>query len=209
MIDAARARSALAGLEASMNPLLVPIAAAIPPGSIWNQTRSFQERLPKVARLRTAYLARAGGRAWRQAEALGIIDMLGSESFRAFGELLVDAPLDPRLGRQIVCYGAGDYLGPHHDHHPDIPLAAGGYLDIHLGFSTAAVRRQLLVYARDGHFTDVVDVAAASLITAYRLPFWHQVTPLEAKRGAAAAARRWLLLGSFHFAAATPVIGAR
>jgi hypothetical protein len=33
----------------------------------------------------------------------------------------------------------------------------------------------------------------------YRLPFWHYTTPLIAKRGQEARARRWLLLGSFDY----------
>jgi hypothetical protein len=48
---------------------------------------------------------------------------------------------------------------------------------------TPEVRRQLLVYARDGHLTEVVDVARQGLITAYRLPFWHYTTPLEVAPG--------------------------
>jgi hypothetical protein len=31
----------------------------------------------------------------------------------------------------------------------------------------------------------------------YRLPFWHYTTPLAAKPGAEATARRWVLLGTF------------
>jgi len=42
-----------------------------------------------------------------------------------------------------------------------------------------------------------VDVARDGLISAYRLPFWHFTTPLEAKRGQSDAARRWVLLGTF------------
>jgi hypothetical protein len=38
-------------------------------------------------------------------------------------------------------------------------------------------------------------------VNAYRLPFWHQVAPLEPRRGAdPATARRWVLLASFRFA---------
>ncbi len=200
-LDARRCARGLDSLETGgMRDVLAPLAAAIPPESIWNQTRSFQERLPKVARMSSAYLGRRGGRAWSRAETTGLIAMLGSESLRRFGELLVGRSLRPRIGRQLLCYRAGDYIGPHHDHHPDIPNARDGYLDIHLSLVTRDVRRQLLVYARDGHLTETVDVARHGLITAYRLPFWHYTTPLEPKRGREAGARRWVLLASYQFA---------
>ena len=197
---AARMRAALA---ARMLPLLARIDAPIPPETIWNQTRSFQERLPKVARLRTAYLERRGTRAWRAAEEIGVIALLRSASLRRFGEALCGRALKPGPGCQILCYGPGDYMGPHHDHHPDIADARDGYLDIHIGMSTPAVRRQTLLLARDGHLTQSVELARPNLITAYRLPFWHQIAPLETRRGAdPATARRWVLLASFRFAGA-------
>lgn len=199
-LDLRRRARGLAALESELRDVLAPLAASIPPESIWNQTRSFQERLPKVARMRSAYLGRRGGRAWARAEATGLIAMLGSDSLRRLGELLVGRRLRPRIGRQVLCYGPGDYIGPHHDHHPDIPGARDGYLDIHISFVTSAVRRQTLVYAKDGHLTETVDVARQGLITAYRLPFWHYTTPLEAKRGDEADARRWVLLASYQFA---------
>jgi hypothetical protein len=199
-IDARRAASCLDVLEREMSEYLVPIVAPIPPESIWNQTRSAQERLPKTVRMRTAYLTRRRSRAWRRADAIGLVAMLGSASLRRFGEALCGRRLKPEPGRQVLCYGEGDAIGPHHDHHPDIPAARDGYLDIHLSFTTAAVRRQLLVYAPGGHFTRVVDVVTPGLVTAYRLPFWHYVTPLEAKRGRGGEARRWVALASFLFA---------
>ena len=202
-LDDAAMASLVAVLEARLLPLLVPIDVAIPPETIWNQTRSFQERLPKVARLRTAYLERRGSRAWRAAEEAGIVALLRSPGLRRFGETLTGRRLKPGVGCQILCYGPGDYMGPHHDHHPDIPDARDGYLDIHIGMSTPAVRRQTLLLARDGHLTQSVELARPNLITAYRLPFWHQIAPLETRRGAdPATARRWVLLASFRFAGA-------
>ena len=199
-LDARQCARGLAALETGLADVLAPLAAEIPPQSIWGQTRSFQERLPKVARMSSAYLGRRGSRGWARAEACGLIDLLGSDSLRRFGEMLTGRRLSPRIGRQVLCYRAGDYIGPHHDHHPDIPGARDGYLDIHISLVTPAVRRQLLVYARDGHLTEVVDVARHGLITAYRLPFWHYTTPLEARRGGGEAARRWVLLASYQFA---------
>lgn len=199
-LDARQCARGLAALESGLQDVLAPLAASIPPQSIWGQTRSFQERLPKVARMSSAYLGRRGSRSWARAEECGLIEMLGSDSLRRLGEVLTGRRLSRRIGRQVLCYREGDYIGPHHDHHPDIAGARDGYLDIHISLVTRAVRRQILVYARDGHLTQVVDVARQGLITAYRLPFWHYTTPLEARRGAAGSARRWVLLASYQFA---------
>ncbi|MFZ9414253.1 MAG: hypothetical protein ACO3CS_05245, partial [Alphaproteobacteria bacterium] len=85
----------LAALEATMLPLLSRIDVPIPAATIWNQTRSFQERLPKVARLRTAYLERRGTRAWRAAEGLGVLGLLRSPGLRARGAARGGRPLQP------------------------------------------------------------------------------------------------------------------
>ena len=37
-------------------------------------------------------------------------------------------------------------------------------------------------------------------VTAYRLPFWHYTTPLQAKPGREGDAHRWVLLGTFTYA---------
>src|SRR5262245_30381469 len=110
-IDAAKAARALAALEAELRPALARVDAPIPDWTIAGQTRSFQERLPKVGRFWTATLERRGTRAWRAAESLGLVAMLGSASSREFAAALAGRALDPRVGRQVLCYGAGDYLG--------------------------------------------------------------------------------------------------
>ena len=199
-LDAAAARRGLAALEGEFRPLLRRVDAPIPAWTISGQTRSFQERLPKVGRFWTATLERRGTRAWRAAEACGLVAMLRSESCRAFAAALAGRPLAPRPGVQVLCYAAGDYLGPHTDHHPDIAAARDGYLDLHVTLATPAVARQCLIRSEAGHFAAPVDIAASGTITAHRLPFWHQVTPLEARAGRAGEARRWILLASFRFA---------
>jgi hypothetical protein len=128
-----------------------------------------------------------------------------SASFRAFAETLAGRPLDAEFGQQVLCYGPGDYAGPHTDHHPEDARAAKGYIDFHVSFGSKAVAHQYLVYARDGHFTEMVDVNTPGGITVYRLPFWHYTTPLIARRGREASARRWVVLGTFLFAPAAQV----
>jgi hypothetical protein len=199
-IDADRAGEAHALLDRRMGKVLSPLAATIPEGSIWNQTRNYQERLPKTARVRTAFLERRRGRAWQTAEAIGLIAMMRSESFRGFAEIVAGRGLDPEFGQQVLCYGPGDYAGPHTDHHPEDSRAAAGYIDFHISFGSSAVAHQYLVYARDGHFSEMVDVNTPGGMTVYRLPFWHYTTPLMPRPGRTAEARRWVVLGTFLFA---------
>lgn len=198
-IDPAKARAAHALLDRRMLEMLRPLAAAIPPGSIANQTRNYQERLPKTARARTAFLERRTGAAWEAAERIGLIAMMRSDSFRGFAEAVAGRALDAKFGQQVLCYGPGDYAGPHTDHHPEDPRAAGGYIDLHVSFGSPRAAQQYLVYARDGHFSEMVDVNIAGGITVYRLPFWHYTTPLTPRAGQARSARRWVVLGTFLF----------
>lgn len=198
LIDPARARACLALLERAFPDVLGRIDEPIPLDATWGLTENYAERLPKTARVSTAMLESRRSRAYRRAEETGLVAMLRSESFHAFAEALNGSPLRKRWGIQLLCYGPGDYAGPHTDHHPEDDEAREGYLDVHLSFSNAGVTRQLLVSERRGHFSEVVDVAANGLVTAYRLPFWHYTTPLQGRRGS----RRWVLLGTFLDAAA-------
>jgi hypothetical protein len=200
VIDAAKAARLRALLEASLAPHLVALAQGIPPESITGQTRNHQERLIKTVRVRTAYLERKGAKAWRAAERIGLIAMTGSESWHRFAEVLAGRALDRRSGRQVLCYGPGDYAGPHTDHHPEDPRTRDGYVDMHLTLSGPGVAHQWLVYAEGGHFRHVLDVNTKGGITAYRLPFWHYTTPLVAKPGREDTARRWVVLGTFRYA---------
>ena len=198
LVSERRARAAAALLDRTLYDLLEPLEQPIPPESIWEMTKDYREQLPKTARLKTAYLERRRERAYRRAEEVGLVAMLRSESFAAFATALAGRPLRRRWGIQLLCYGPGDYIGPHNDHHPEEPAARRGYLDLHISLAGAGVDQQWLVYAVQGHFSRVADVATTGGITAYRLPFWHYTTPLVTREGAAAAsARRWVLLGTF------------
>ena len=200
VIDPDKARAAWSLLDRTLSPHVVALSQPIPPESITGQTRNYEERLRKTARMRTAYLGRRGSKAWRAAEQIGLIAMTGSDSFRRFVEIVAGQKLATEFGRQVLCYGPGDYAGPHTDHHPEDPRAAQGYVDCHLTFAGSGVAHQYLVYAKDGHFSEEVDVGTAGGITIYRLPFWHYTTPLVAKPRAAVRARRWVVLGTFLFA---------
>jgi hypothetical protein len=200
-VDTGKASGALRLLEAHVAPHLVRLDQGIPPESITGQTRNHQERLIKTVRVGTAYLERRGARASQAAERIGLVAMTGSETWHRFAEMLAGRALDRKSGRQVLCYGPGDYAGPHTDHHPEDPRARGGYVDMHLTLAGAGVAHQWLVYAEGGHFRHVRDVNTAGGITAYRLPFWHYTTPLVAKPGRERAAHRWVVLGTFRYAA--------
>ncbi len=208
LIDKAQAQNLRSTLERSLTGRLQRINQPIPPEATWAMTCNYGELLPKTALVWTAYLESKREAAWQAAEEIGLLALLRSDGFHAFAQQLAGRPLRKKWGQQVLCYGPGDYSGPHNDHHPEDEEARAGYLDIHLSLAAAAVRRHDLVYARAGHFTEMVDVARAGLISAYRLPFWHYTTPLQARPGREGEARRWVLLGTFLFAGAIrPVMG--
>ena len=197
LIDSARAEAGRLLLERFLLTCLARIDRPIPPEATWDMTRNYAELLPKTMRVSTASFERRRGRASEAAEAVGLAAMLRSESFHAFAGRLAGKPLARRHGIQVLCYGSGDYAGPHNDHHPEEPEARAGYLDIHITLVGPAVAQQWLVYATAGHFTRIENAARMGRVTAYRLPVWHYTTPLVAKRGREAEARRWVLLGTF------------
>lgn len=198
LVKKAAARGAFALLNRALFAQLEPLEMPIPPESIWEMTRNYGEQLPKVARAKTAYLEQRRERAFTRAEEIGLIALLRSDSFGAFATALTGRALKRRWGMQVLCYGAGDYAGPHNDHHPEEKAARAGYVDVHVSLAGPGVAHQWLVYATKGHFSHMASVATSGGITAYRLPLWHYTTPLAAKPGARpAAARRWVLLGTF------------
>ncbi len=197
LIDARKAARVRNTLERALLGKLERIDTPIPPEATWDMTRNYAELLPKTARVWTAYLENSREAAWEAAEEIGLVDLLQSASFHRFAEAIAGRELRGKWGQQVLCYGAGDYSGPHNDHHPEDAEARDGYLDLHLSFVTAAVKSQLLVYAKAGHFSESISIARDGMVSAYRLPFWHYTTPLEAKRGQSEKARRWVLLGTF------------
>jgi hypothetical protein len=197
LLAPAKARGCLGLLERHFPPLLRPMETPIPAEATWGMAENYAELLPKSARVRTALLDSPRARAWQVARRLGLLRMLRSSSFHQLAERLAGRPLQRRWGVQLLCYGPGDYVGPHNDHHPEDPEARDGYVDLHLTLCNAAVGRQLLVYERKGHLSEVAEVVTPGGLTAYRLPFWHYTTPLEPRRGSPGVARRWVLLGTF------------
>lgn len=200
LVDARQARAIAGLLDRALGPQLREMAQPIPPETIWEQTQNYAEQLPKTMRQHTTHLDNPRSAAFKVAKEIGLIACLRSESYLAFAQALAGRDLRQKYGLQAIAYAAGDYAGPHTDHHPEEPTAAQGYLDMHISFATPGVRDQYLVYAKAGHFTEMVEVTQKpGLVTAYRLPFWHYTTPLRGKPKKENNARRWVLLGTFLF----------
>ena len=198
LLDRAKAERVRRVLEQSLVDQLELMERPIPPESISGMRHDYGELLPKTSRAHTIYFESRRERGVKAAERIGLTRMMRSESFRAFAEALAGRRLETNWGLQVLRYGAGDYAGPHNDHHPQNKDARGGYIDLHLSLCSPDVAHQWLVYSRAGHFSEVVSVAKPATVTAYRLPFWHYTTPLVTKRGKDAA--RWVLLGTFLYA---------
>ena len=203
LLDSRQVEGARRLLDKALLPHLSRIDRPIPPEATWEMTENYAELLPKTMRVSTATFERRRGRAWQAAVEIRLAAMLGSDSFRRFAEALAGRRLAKPWGMQALCYGPGDYAGPHNDHQPENPKAKQGYIDIHLSLPSRDVAQQFLVYAQTGHFTKIESVARPGCITAYRLPLWHYTTPLVAKRGRKQSARRWVLLGTFLYAEAS------
>jgi len=196
LLDRRKAERVRRVLEASLVDTLELMEQPIPPESISAMRHDYGERLPKTSRARTIYFESRREPGVKAAERIGLVRLMRSASFRAFGEALAGRRLASGWGLQALRYGPGDYAGPHNDHHPENKDARAGYIDLHLSLCSPGVAHQWLVYSRAGHFSEIVSVAKAAAVTAYRLPFWHYTTPLVAKRGRADAVR-WVLLGTF------------
>jgi len=196
LLDADICAECVAALDRHMLPHVQTVASPIPPETITGMKENYGELLPKTMRIRSRELNSGRGAGFDVAKRLGLVDMLDSESLREFAQLTSGLPLEKGAGRQVIAYRAGDYSGPHNDHHPENDDADIGYVDLHIMLRTPGVKSQFLVYEEKGHFSNAVDVASEPAIAIYHLPFWHYTTPLmvDPRRP---SARRWLILGTF------------
>ena len=187
----------LSALESKVFPLLKNYHAPIPEELIPKLKKNYTETLGKSMRIKSSDLNSRRSMACRVAADIGLTAMMSSQSFRQMGEQLLGSPFGPSVSKQVICYGAGDYVSPHNDHHPEDAHLKNGYFDIQLMLSNRHVRHQWLVYEKDGFLNSMVNIATESGIAAYRLPFWHYTTPLLPNPRNGGVARRWLLLHSF------------
>jgi len=197
LLDPRLSRGAMRLLDGELLHRMRVMEDAIPASIIEKQKTDYSEKLPKTVRVLTDIYGWEESKAKRQMQAIGLDQMLHSESYHAFAEQLSGHRLKKQWGTQVLCYRKGDYAGPHNDAHPEEPLVRHGYIDMHLSFCTPGVQHQFLVYERLGHFTESVDIHTVGGVTCYRLPVWHYTTPLMVKPGHEKTARRWLVLGTF------------
>jgi len=198
-LDKGKAGKCMQVLDEKLYPYLREICSKIPPETISRMSENYSEQLPKTLHMKTAYLDSTRARSYKIATEIGLIDMLSSKSFLEFAQSLTGLRLDSDLGYQVICYENGHYVGPHNDHHPEDESTKKGFVDLHITLANDSVDHQWIVYEESGHFSKIVDTTRTGTVTAYRLPFWHYVTPLAAKSGRERRARRWLLLGTFNF----------
>lgn len=194
------ARECIRLLDEAMYPALRRMYYPIPKNALKGMKHNYSERLPKTVRVRTATINSGRSKALDAARECGLAQMMFSKSFRNLAQSVTKPPLrEDWWARQVICYDTGDYSGPHNDHHPERPEAKNGFIDLHIMFSNDDVASQSLVYEDRGYLSAVHEVSSRAAIAIYRLPFWHYTTPLMARRGREATARRWLLLGSFDY----------
>jgi hypothetical protein len=200
VIDPGVARECIRLLDEALYPRLRRMHTPIRREALTGMTENYTDKLPKTVRVKTVTLNGRGSKAIDAADEIGLGPMMLSASFRRFAQAVTKHPLrSDYWARQVICYEAGDYSGPHNDHHPERAEARNGFIDFHVMFSNAGVAQQLLVYEQNRFLSVSHDVTKQPSIALYRLPFWHYTTPLIARPGQEATARRWLLLGSFDY----------
>jgi len=200
VIDRKVARECIRLLDQSFYGVLRKMHMPIPREALTRMKENYSERLPKTMRVRTALLNSRKSRALDVAREIGLSAMMSSRSFLELAQAVTRSPLHAdSWGRQVICYEAGDYSGPHNDHHPAEPGTRNGFVDLHVMFTNDGVDHQLLVYERRRFLSVAHEVTRYPSVAIYRLPFWHYTTPLVARPGHERAARRWLLLGTFDY----------
>jgi hypothetical protein len=203
VVERTQADACMELLDRHLYKFLAVERRRIAPETITRMKRNYSESLHKTMRFKTAFFQRAHARSKQAAERIGLLPMLRSASFFGFAEAVTGLKLDRDYNLQVICYGHGDYAGPHNDHHPEVPSLRHGFIDFHVMFANEAVAHQYLVYEEKGHFSRLVNVNMQGGASVYKLPFWHYTTPLWGRPGQEQAARRWLLLGTFK------IVGAR
>jgi len=200
IIDEDVVRDCIRLLDAGMYPHLRRMHTPVPREALTGMKENYQEELPKTVKVKTTTLNSRTSKALDAAKAIGLADMMASSSMLRLAQSASKPPLRRDWwARQVICYEAGDYSGPHNDHHPENEAECNGFVDFHLMLSNKDVAHQLLVYEQRGFLSAARDVSCRSAIAIYRLPFWHYTTPLMARPGRETSARRWLLLGSFAY----------
>src|SRR5258706_1692676 len=120
VIDERVAKSCIALLDRAMYPVIRRMQTPIPREWIASMKKNYSDSLKKTVRVKTATLNSRKSQALDAARAIGLAQMMRSQSFCEFAEAIVGKSLErgSSWGRQVICYEQGDYSGPHNDHHP-------------------------------------------------------------------------------------------
>ncbi len=86
LIDRTKAARVRRVLEDKLSETLEPIERPIPPESIWDMRRDYDEQLPKTSRARTIYFESRREAGMKAAERIGLVRLMRSASFCAFAE---------------------------------------------------------------------------------------------------------------------------
>jgi len=180
-------------LESAFNEFTFDLHRTMPPHLGWRSISDWSGS----QRNRTNFFNKDWPEAMNRALEVNYLQMLRSSSVVEFAHKATGLPLfvTQDHSAQVSVYDEGDFVGPHCDAkgqngrmHP--------FIDFHLSFPNRHVQSQWLMYEREaGYMSGMIDLNVPGQIGVYRLPLWHQVTPLQAKRGKARQARRWLMMG--------------
>jgi hypothetical protein len=184
-------------LDERLGPFLKPAHRPIDRSTITGMERNYDEALPKTLQNMAASLNSERSKSYLEAKRIGLVAMLESASSKVFAEATTGFSLGQVAGLQVIRYRPTDYVGPHNDHHPESEMLRHGYIDVHVTLTSDGVLHQYLIYEENGFLNHAINVGIRSGVSVSRLPYWHQVTPLEAKPGREHEARRWLLLVSW------------
>lgn len=195
-----RLASPLALLEGAFRKHLRPLHVPIADATGRRAKRGRRESMPPTQRVLGADLNGRRSPALQAAQAIGLHDMLHSQTFRNFAEAVSGQRLHNEWDCQVLCYESGGYLGPHRDHLPRRKARREARIDLHVTLCNEGVQTQWLVYERDRYLTGSVRLGGRPAVIACRLPCWHYTTPLLPRPGREREARRWVLRGSFRIA---------
>jgi hypothetical protein len=92
---------------------------------------------------------------------------------------------------QVSRYVEGDNIGLHNDYYGN-RKQADWFIDAHISFCHE-VAHQYMLFGVDS-LSNSTCVSKMGSIGLYKLPLWHFVTPMVAKRGKSSEAYRWLII---------------
>lgn len=94
---------------------------------------------------------------------------------------------------QLGAYRHGSYVGPHNDYY-GTARKPEYFIDVHFSFNNKYVKHMYLMYQLGDLMSGMTELHTKGGIGVYRLPMWHQSTPLQGVKGREDKAKRWLIM---------------